>query len=146
MEYFSSVWDQHTQQNSNKLKVVQHSLRATRAVLKDHDRTSSVTSMLQQLKWNKLLERWAKASAALFFKIIKGLVSVPSQPYLVPIICDTRGHNVKYYIPITRTVVYQNSLFPASIKLLNNLPLTVVSSPNNDNFHCLLAQAQLPYA
>ena len=57
-EYSSSVWNPHTQRNINKLEAVQR--RAARAVLKDYDRTSSVTSMLQQLKWNTLLERRAK--------------------------------------------------------------------------------------
>ena len=119
LEYSSSVWNPHTQRNINNLEAVQR--RAARAVLKDYDRTISVTSMLQQLKWNTLLERRAKARATLFYKIINGLVAVPSQPYLVPYIRDTRGHAVKYYIPTTRTVVYQNSFFPASIRLWNNL-------------------------
>ena len=105
LEYSSSVWNPHTQWNIKKLGAVQR--RAARAVLKDYDRTSSVTSMLQQLKWNTLLERRTKARATLFYKIINALEAVPSQPYLVPIIHDTRGHAVKYYIPTTRTVVYQ---------------------------------------
>ena len=86
LKYSSSVWDQHTQRNSNKLEAVQR--RAARAVLKDYDRTP----MLQQLKWNTLLERRAKTRATLFYKIINGLMAVPSLPYLVRNIHDTRGH------------------------------------------------------
>ena len=111
LEYSPSVWNPHIQRNINKLEAVQH--RAARAVLKDYDRTSSETSMLQQLKWNTLLERRAKALATLFYKIIDGLVAVASQPYLEPNIRDTKGHAVKYYIPKTGTVVYQNSFIPA---------------------------------
>ena len=68
------------------------------------------------------------------------MVAVPSQPYLVPNIRDTRGHAVLAYIPTIRTVVYQNSFFPASIRLWNNLPATVVSSLNIDAFRSRLAQ------
>ena len=104
LKYSSSVWNPHTQRNINKLEAVQH--RAARVVLKDYDRTSRVTSMLQQLTWNTLLERRAKARATLFYKIINCL-AVPSQPYVLPNIRDTRGHAAKYYIPTSRTVAYK---------------------------------------
>ena len=55
MEYVSSTWDPHTQRNINKLEMEQR--RTARFVKGDHDRTSSVTSMLADLKWNTLQER-----------------------------------------------------------------------------------------
>ena len=55
MEYASCVWGPHTQRNVNKLEMVQR--RAARFVKGDFDRTSSVTSMLADLRWNTLQER-----------------------------------------------------------------------------------------
>ena len=141
MEYSSSVWDPHTQRNVNKLEAVQR--RAARAVLKDYSRTSSVTSMLQQLGWSTLQERRAKARVIFFYKVVNGLVAVPLEPYLSVNKRDTRGHGMKFYVPTTRTVVYQNSFFPATIRLWNNLPAAVVSSPNIDALRARLAPVQL---
>ena len=54
-EYASTVWDPHTQDNINKIEMVQR--RAARFVKRQQARTSSVTEMLHQLNWKSLREK-----------------------------------------------------------------------------------------
>ena len=52
LEYASIVWDPIYNSDIHKLESIQR--RAARWVLKDYDRYSSVTSMLQYLSWPDL--------------------------------------------------------------------------------------------
>ena len=52
MEYASCVWDPYTTSNTRKLEMVQR--RAARFVKGDYGRTSSVTSMMNELGWETL--------------------------------------------------------------------------------------------
>ena len=55
MEYATVIWDPFTEANIRKLEMVQR--RSARMVCSDYQRTSSVSSMLQQLQWPTLQER-----------------------------------------------------------------------------------------
>ena len=57
VEFAASAWEPSTQRNSRKVEQVQRS--AARFVIGDYRRTSSVTSMLDQLGWTSLQERRA---------------------------------------------------------------------------------------
>ena len=59
LEYSSTVWDPHTQENASKLERVQR--RAARFVKNEYNQTASVTHLLQQLNWPTLQERRAQA-------------------------------------------------------------------------------------
>ena len=56
LEYASSVWDPHNTEDITKLEAVQR--RAARWVVNRHRQTSSVASMLHDLKWPSLQSRW----------------------------------------------------------------------------------------
>ena len=55
LEYAATVWYPWTQSNISKIESVQR--RAARFTLGDYRRTSSVSSMLHQLKWDELITR-----------------------------------------------------------------------------------------
>ena len=59
LEYASSVWDPHQHNHTNRIEAIQR--RAARFVMRDYRRTSSVSTMLDELKW-PLLERRRKAA------------------------------------------------------------------------------------
>ena len=91
MEYASCVWDPYTNTNIKKLEMVQR--RAARFVKGDYDRTSSVTAMLDELK------------ATMFYRIVYGLVCVPSTPFLIStLVSATRGHDMKFLVPQSSTM------------------------------------------
>ena len=60
LEYAATVWDPWTQTNISKIEAVQR--RAERFTLGDYRRTSSVSSMLHQLKWDDLITRRQQSS------------------------------------------------------------------------------------
>lgn len=83
IEYAASVWDPHLATHTNQIEAVQR--RAARWVMSDYSRTSSVTSMLHTLGWRSLQLRRADARLVLMYKIIHGLVAIPSVQ-LVPLV------------------------------------------------------------
>ena len=82
IEYCSTVWGPHTKEYDSKVEMVQR--RAARYVTNRYRNTSSVTSMLDHIVWESL-EAWrAKTQPTMLFKIIHGLVDIPTEDYLVP--------------------------------------------------------------
>ncbi|MEW8548727.1 MAG: reverse transcriptase family protein, partial [Candidatus Thiodiazotropha sp.] len=75
LEYASAIWDPHTKEKTHKIEMVQR--RAARWTMSDYARTTSVTSLLQQLGWQTLEERRNVARLCLFYKIVNGIVAVP---------------------------------------------------------------------
>ena len=55
LEYTGSVWSPYTQQNINKIEMIQR--RAARWVNHDFSSYSSVSSMISQLGWRTLYDR-----------------------------------------------------------------------------------------
>ena len=75
MEYASIIWDLHTITNSDKLEKIQRS--AARWVLSSYSHTTSVTSLLEQLKLEPLQTRRRIQRLAFMYKILNGQVAVP---------------------------------------------------------------------
>ena len=124
-----------------QLEAVQR--RAARSVTKDYRRTSSVTAMLTQLEWKSLCERRAQTRAILCYKIVHGLIDIPSNPYFVINNNPTRGHHSRYIVPHFRISAYKFSFFPATIRIWNDLPVHTIMSPSIESFRTRLAALQL---
>ncbi|KAK3097903.1 hypothetical protein FSP39_014294 [Pinctada imbricata] len=137
MEYASLIWDPHTKTNINQLEMVQR--RAARFVTGDYHRTSSVSTMLQQLQWPTLQERRITSRAVMMFRIVNNLVDVPIT-YLTPTAVTVRGHNQRFLVPYARTEVYQHSFFPGATRIWNSLPHTTVACSSLDTFKVQLQQ------
>ena len=108
--------------------------RAARYVTGDHKRTSSVTAMIEDLKWPTLEERRAQAKVAMMYRIMNDLLDIPKQHLIPAGHVRTRGHNKKLSIPQTRTKTMLHSFFPDSIRLWNKLPQTAIDSLTLDGF------------
>ena len=116
-----TVWDPYTATQINKLKMIQR--RAARYVLHRHHDTSSVTNMLQTLRWRSLSDRRNDAKLCMIYKIINGLVSIPANKYLIPVNTVTRKqHSLYYLIPHSRCNYHLYSFLPSTIRLWNSLP------------------------
>jgi len=86
--------------------------------------------LLSNLGWSTLEERRSHNKLVIFFKLIKGIIEIPTlQP--TPLTSITRGHSQWFRIPQARA---KHSFLPSTVKLWNNLPnhLVEVSSLNNN--------------
>ena len=70
LEYASSVWDPYTKKNIDRLEMVQR--RSARYVLNRYNNTSSVSDMLNDLKWESLEHRRKAQRITTMFKIYNG--------------------------------------------------------------------------
>ena len=67
VEYAASVWDPFTKAHTTNIEKIQR--RAARFVLNDHKKTSSVTTMLNDLKWPSLEKRRKATRLTNLYKI-----------------------------------------------------------------------------
>jgi len=125
LEYCSTVWHPWQKYLIYKIEQVQRS--AARYVCNDYNYTSSVTQMLNDLKWQTLEQHRNISNVTLLYKIQNNLVWVDHH-HLTP----TR--NLNYLVPYSRTQYHSNSFFPRSIRLWNGLPVSLQASPSLDIF------------
>jgi len=140
LEYSCTVWDPFTQANITKLEKIQRHF--ARFILNDYRWTSSVTAMIHQLQWQTLQERRAHLKVAMMYRIINSYIDIPGS-YLVQATQTNRGHTMKLLVPNARTLTYQRSFFPDSIRLWNILPQEVVSCTSLELFKQQLQVIQL---
>lgn len=131
LEYASTIWSPYLSCDINRVEMVQR--RSARFVYNDFLRTSSVTSMLGNLKWPPLKQRRTIAKLTMFYKIINNLISIPHS-HITRSPALTRGHNIKFIQLAAITNTYLFSFFPSTIRLWNSLPNYVVNSNNLNNF------------
>ena len=92
----------------------------------DYDRTSSVTSMLTDLKWNTLQERRLQSKTVVFYKIVHQLVAITTAPYSFQ--PDHPEDITCFLLPKSTVNVHLYSFFPRTMKIWNQLPPEVVSA------------------
>ena len=90
MKYVTVIWDPLTEANIRKMEMVQR--RSARMVCSDYLRTSSVSSMLQQVQWSTLHK------VTMMYRIVYHLVDVPTT-YLIPI-SSIRCHCLNYLLQV----------------------------------------------
>ena len=130
LEYCSSVWDPYTDTNISQLERVQK--RAARFTHKNFSREVRVTPMLQQLGWDPLSERRAKAKTTLLYKALNGLVDNPTDHLSLTSNRTRRDNN--FFVPYARTDIYRHSFFISSTLLWNSLPASVRDSQSLSSF------------
>ena len=130
LEYASAMWDPNTKDKTHKVEMVQK--RAAQWTLRDHGRTTSVTSLQSQLNWQTLEERRSMARPCLFYKIVNGLVAVPLPDYMQHIHRISRYcHSMTFHQTHTDKDYYKYSFFPLAIVQWNTLPANVAVTPDN---------------
>ena len=139
LEYCAVVWDPYTQEQVDKLEMVQR--RSARFVLRRYHQTSSVDSMLQQLHWESLQERRAKMRLIILYKSIRQIIAVNSNEYLTPTVLPTRQNHSYTFRQISTTTNYHKySFYPRTIVQWNALPANIAESTSLDQFKTALAK------
>ena len=97
---------------------------------------SSVTTMLDQLKWQKLEHRRDNSRLCLLYKIIQHQVHFPTNdiPVPAPITMTRQSHERNFLVPYARTDVYKYSFFLNVVSLRNKLPETIKEIQSLDTF------------
>jgi len=131
LEYASAIWDPHLEKDKDILNRTQR--RGARFVCNDYKRDSSVTAMLETLKWDTLEERRRKARITLMDKIVGGRVAINQEEYLTKGTTRTRSANsVKFRTIGAKTLIYKNSFFPRTIPQWNSTPDSIVAEIGAD--------------
>ena len=124
LEYASVVWSPFTQSNIDKIEKVQH--KTARFVFNDYYRYSSITNMLNCLKWE------FKSTIIMFYKIINNIVSVDFKFPIIFIEALPGQEIIKIMrfmtIPAKRNTYY-HSFLPTAISIWNSLSEETVNSP-----------------
>ena len=141
LEYVSTVWSPYTASDSNKIESVQR--RAARWVTRDYRYTSSISTMLQDLKW-RTLDQWRINSRLVLlyiYKVTYDLVAIPATDYLVwntrP---STRTHSLAYRQISTLKDYYKFTFFPRTIIHWNALPAHIPVLPTLTQFSTAVCQ------
>lgn len=137
LEYCSAIWDPHQKINQDKLEKVQN--RAARFVMQDYKRDSSVTQMLNKLKWETLKNRRTKSRLITMYKETHGLIPSNIASNLQTL--DCRKHHrtrqtgvLKYNLITTNKDCFRHSLYPKSIPEWNLLDLSIRNAPSLSSF------------
>ena len=94
-EYACSVWSPHTKKGIAAVESVQR--RAARFVFNDYQRSTSMSSLIDELNWLLLQERRTLIDLTLFYKIHYNLVLLPFPNDLTLNTSYTRkSHNKTY--------------------------------------------------
>ena len=114
-------------------------LRLSRFVTNDYGRKSSITEMIADIGWDTLQKRRDLARLSIMYRIVHNLVDIPVEPYLTPSTSMTRGHDSRFHQIRTTNNTYQQSFFPRTIVLWNQLPQTAASQTSLEAFQNQLA-------
>ena len=128
LDYGRSVWDPPPRVVfQEELESVQK--RAARFVIGNYNcETASMTGILVQLKWESSKRRRKDNRLILLYRGLKGKASVSTDD-LIPKTRHCRNqHSMAFQTPIANTDVYKGSFFPQTIRDLNALPDSLISS------------------
>ena len=90
--------------------------------------TGSMTGILGQLKWESLKKMGKEYRLILLYKGLKGKARIPTD-HLIPKTRRGRNqHSLAFQIPSASKDVYKYIFFPQTIRGLNDLPESLVSS------------------
>ena len=122
VEYSSAVWSPHTDQNIDKLEMIQR--RAARWTLHNYSTYASVTEMLQ-----------SDTRLCLFYKIIHGLVDIELPPYGIHRSRILRNSHPLCFRQIQTTEdYYKYSFYPLAIVQWDRLPSHITLLLTLDSF------------
>ena len=129
--------------NAQKIERIQR--RAARFVCNDYSYYSSVTAMISTLGWTDLASRRRDLRLTLFYKVVFGLLAVPTEDTLIRADSRTRAsHSHKFRTIRAKTEAYRQSFFPRTIPDWNQLPPSIVEAPSIDSFKARLNPSAAP--
>jgi len=111
---------------------------AARFIMSDYCRSSSVSKMLNSLKWKPVAIQHKELRLLMFYKIINKIVELYLPDYIIPAPRVTRGNYNKFVQPVMHIDSYKYSFFPSSITHWNKLPPDVTNTIGLSNFKNML--------
>ena len=143
LEYASTAWDP-VGKSTLRQSLEAEQNRAARFVVGDFRRSSSIGAILNQLQWQSLAERRARARVVMIYKILNDLVSMPRDFLAMsPAPSVTRGAAHKLLIPQARTDTYRTGFVVSSSMLWNRLPPAVTQAGSINSLRGQLALVSL---
>ena len=138
LEYASCAWAPYTKKHKEILEKVQNA--AARYVTGQYSRYTSVSDLIQQLKWNTLEHRRRVEDLTMFHKIEKNLVRIKFPPPVVPSrITHTRKNHERQKAVIGASLnVYKYSYFVRTIPTWNDLTADCVEAKDSIAFKSAL--------
>ena len=97
------------------------------------------SAMLEQIGWEHLEERRAKARVIILHWIVHNFVDIPVSEHLTQAPTSRITGSFKCHVPYTRTLEYQHAFFTDSLSMWNNLPSDVMEAASLDLFKDQLA-------
>ena len=115
LEYASCLWNPWTDRNVQMVENIQR--QAARFAISDFRRESSVTSMLNTLRWNTLQQRRILFQAEMLHKIHHGIVNIRFPQHITPVpsFHHLRTHRLSYHQPKYRIDCYLYSFYSRPI-------------------------------
>ena len=113
MDYSATVWDPYLQKDIDRI--------AARFIFNSYLHSSSVSAMMESLKWTPLAERRREQRLILLFKIVNDLVANPTDDITFNNRPGRNSNNRQIKVLSTNIDIYKNSYFPKTIKDWNNL-------------------------
>ena len=128
LEYSSAAWNLHTQNNTTQLDKVQWN--ASRFILSDYERKSSVTDMLYKLNLDTLERRRQHHMVKTFHKVFYGhdVINIPAS------IIPSQRDNLKFVQSASRINCHLYSFYPRDIRFWNLLPFHLRNMKDMDAF------------
>ena len=137
VEYACTVWDPYHQEDIHRLEMVQR--RGARYVTGQYGRTTSVTGLIDNLRWQTLQDRRKDARLTMLFKVAHNKVAVSKKNRLLPPHRTSRGtHELCFQTPFCRQDYRHNSFFPRTIREWNQLPVDIAAAPSIEAFKASL--------
>ena len=90
--------------------------------------TGSMTGILGQLKLESLKKRRKDNRPILLYKGLKGKARIPTDDLIPNARCGRNQHSLAFQIPSASKDAYKYSFFPQTIRDLNDLPESLISS------------------
>ena len=143
--YACAAWSPHTAKGIPTVESVQR--RAARFVFNDYQRSTSVSSLINELNWLLLQERRTLIDLTLFYKIQYNLVLLPFPNDLtLNTSCTRKSHNKTYKLLPALVDPDKNSFFARCITVWNSLPLEAVSDQSLSVFKAIVNSFLFPAA
>ena len=138
VEFASCVWDPHERVDINKIEMVQR--RGARFVKHQYHDRSSVTDILEDLKWKSLEKRRKESRLTMMYKLVKQQVASDPDKHLMKLQKQSRSANTNsYVVPYASSTSRQQSFFPRTIRDWNQLPLSIKKAGSVSAFKAQLA-------
>jgi hypothetical protein len=113
--------------------------RAARYVANNHRNRSSVSNIIQRLKWRPLADKRKDARLMNLYKIDREFVAINKENKLIPTGRKTRkSHNRSFQIPSSRIDTRKMSFFPRTVRDWNLLAPDIVELDTPEAFKAMI--------